>query len=50
MGTLPVMAMAVIAEPLQMVCDAGVATAFGVGFTVIVNVVGVPLQVVPALV
>jgi len=28
----------------QIVCDAGVATAFGVGFTVMVNVCGVPGQ------
>ena len=50
MGTFPVMAMIVIAEPLQMVCAAGVAVAVGVGFTVIVKVIGVPLQMVPALV
>ena len=39
-----------IAEPLQIVCDAGVAIAFGVGFTNTVAVTGVPVQVVPALV
>ena len=39
-----------IAEPLQIVCDAGVAIAFGVGFTNTVAVIGVPVQVVPAFV
>ena len=39
-----------IAEPLQIVCDAGVAIAFGVGFTSTVAVIGVPVQVVPAFV
>lgn len=28
----------------QMVCDAGVATAFGVGLTMTVALIGVPLQ------
>jgi hypothetical protein len=35
----------VIAAPEQIVCDAGVATATGVGLTVIVNVIGVPVHV-----
>ena len=39
-----------IAEPLQIVCDAGVAIAFGVGFTNTVAITAVPVQVVPALV
>ena len=48
--TLPLNTMVVIAEPLQMVCDAGVATALGIGLTTTVAVIGVPVQVVPALV
>ena len=32
------------AAPEQTVCDAGVATTFGVGFTVMVTVIGVPGQ------
>jgi hypothetical protein len=48
-GTLPVKTMVVIAPPEHIVCDDGVATAFGVGFTTTVAVIGVPLQVVPAL-
>ena len=47
---MPLNTIVVIAEPLQMVCDAGVATAFGIGFTTTVAVIGVPVQVVPALV
>ena len=39
-----------IAEPLQIVCDAGVAIAFGVGFTVMVKLCVGPVQVVPPLV
>ena len=39
-----------IVAPEQMVCDAGVAVAPGVGFTVIVNDAGTPVQVPPALV
>jgi len=34
----------VIAVPEQMVCDDGVATAFGVGFTSIDTVTGGPLH------
>ena len=34
----------VIAAPEQMVCDDGVATAFGVGLTTTVAVIGVPVQ------
>ena len=43
-ATLPVKAIVVIADAEQIVCDAGVATAFGVGLTVIVKVFGVPVQ------
>lgn len=39
-----------MALPEQMVCDAGVATAFGIGFTTTVAVIGVPVHVTPALV
>ena len=49
-ATLPVKTMVVIAAPEQVVCEAGVATAFGTGFTTTVAVIGVPVQVVPALV
>ena len=37
----------IIVAPEQIVCVAGVATAFGVGFTSIVAVMGVPAQPVP---
>jgi len=43
-GTVPVNAMLVIADPEQIVCEDGVAVAFGVGLTVIVKVFGVPVQ------
>lgn len=36
--------MVVIALPEQMVCAAGVATAFGLGLTNTVAVIGVPVQ------
>src|SRR5437868_3647013 len=49
-ATLPVNAIVVIVLPLQIDCEAGVATAFGVGFTVIVNVFGVPVQDEAALI
>ena len=39
-----------IADAEQIVCDEGVAVACGVGLTVIVNVIGVPVHVTPALV
>jgi len=39
-----VFAMVVIVEPEQIVCDAGVATATGVGFTSTVAVIGAPGQ------
>ena len=42
--TAPVSTIGVMAAPLQMVCDGGVATAFGVGFTSTLTVTGVPLQ------
>jgi len=48
--TLPVSIIFVIEEPEQIVCVAGVATAFGTGFTTTVAVTGVPVQVTPALV
>lgn len=40
----------VIDDPEQIVCDDGVAIAFGDGFTSTVAVIGVPVQVAPALV
>lgn len=43
--TLPLRTMLVIGSPEQTDCDDGVATAFGVGFTVIVKVLGAPVQV-----
>jgi hypothetical protein len=43
-ATLPVNAIVVIALPEQTVCDAGAATAFGVGFTITVAVIGAPGQ------
>ena len=46
-ATLPVSTIVVIVAPEQIVCDDGVATAFGIGLTVMVNVFGVPLQVAP---
>ena len=49
-GTVPLFTIVVMAEPEQIVCDAGVAVAFGVGLTVIVKVVVAPEQVTPALV
>ena len=49
-ATLPLGMIGVIAEPEQMVCVAGDAVAFGVGFTSTVAVTGVPKQVTPALV
>jgi hypothetical protein len=48
--TLPEKIMVEISEPEQIVCDAGVATAFGTGFTTTVAVTGVPVHVTPALV
>ena len=39
-----------IAVLLQMVCDDGVATAFGIGFTTTVAVMLGPVHVTPALV
>lgn len=46
--TLPVSAIALIAPP-QVVCDEGVATALGVGFTVMVKVLDGPVQLAVAL-
>ena len=48
--TLPLFTIVVIAEPEQIVCEAGVATALGMGLTTTVAVIGVPVQVVPAFV
>lgn len=48
--TFPVSAIVVIAEPEQMVCADGAATAFGIGLTTTVAVTGVPEQVTPPLV
>ena len=49
-ATLPDNTIVVIAVLLQIFCDDGVATAFGIGFTTTVAVIGVPVQVTPALV
>ena len=49
-ATLPVSTIVVIAVLLQIVCDDGVATALGIGFTTTVAVIGVPVHVTPALV
>jgi len=43
-ATFPVSAIVVIGTPEHFVCDDGVATAFGTGFTTTVAVIGVPLQ------
>ena len=48
--TAPVRTMFVIALAEHMVCVDGVATAFGVGLTSTVAVIGVPKQVIPAFV
>ena len=42
--TLPLSTIVVIVAAEQMVCDDGVATAFGVGLTNTVAVIGVPVQ------
>jgi hypothetical protein len=44
-ATLPVIAIVVIGVPEHLVCEAGLATALGVGLTVIVNDFGVPEHV-----
>lgn len=49
-ATAPVNTIVVIGVPEQTVCEAGVATAFGVGLTSTVAVIGVPVHVTPALV
>jgi len=49
-ATFPLNTIVVIADAEQVVCDEGVATAFGIGLTTTVAVIGVPVQVVPALV
>jgi hypothetical protein len=43
-ATLPLKAIVVMAEPEQMVCDTGAATAFGVGFTNTFAVIAAPGQ------
>ena len=48
-GTLPVKFTAVVAEPLHSTCG-NTAFTVGIGFTVMVNVCGVPVQVPPLLV
>jgi hypothetical protein len=49
-GTVPVITMVVMAVAEQMVCDTGAGVAFGVGFTVMVKLLGVPTQLTPPLV
>ena len=49
-ATAPDKTIVCIAVAEQMVCDDGVATTFGVGFTRTVAVIGTPLHVTPALV
>ena len=49
-ATLLLNAIGVIAVPEQVVCEDGVATALGVGFSSTIAVIGVPVQVTPALV
>jgi len=49
-ATGPLSTIGVIAEPLQIVCVAGVAIAVGVGLTSTVAVMLGPVQVTPALV
>lgn len=48
-ATAPVKFTAAVADPLHNTCG-NTAFTVGIGFTVIVNVVGVPVQVPPALV
>ena len=49
-ATGPLNTIGVIADPEQIVCDAGVAVAVGVGYTVTVAVIVGPVHVTPALV
>ena len=49
-ATAPDNTIVVIGTPEQTVCEGGVATAVGVGFTSTVAVTGVPVHVKPALV
>ena len=49
-GTVPEFTMVVIVAAEQIVCDAGVAVAFGVGLTVMLKLFGVPVQLTPPLV
>ena len=48
--TLLLNTIVVIDDDEQIVCDDGVATAFGVGLTITVALIGTPVQVTPALV
>ena len=43
-ATLPLSTIVVIATPEHFVCDDGVATAFGVGLTVMMKVFAVPVH------
>ena len=47
---LPLSTIVVIGLAEQIVCEDGVAVAVGVGLTVMVKLIGVPLQVTPLLV
>ena len=49
-GTVPEFTMVVMVAAEQIVCDAGAAVAFGVGFTVMLKLLGVPVQLTPPLV
>ena len=49
-GTVPVITIVVMAVAEQIVCDVGVAVAFGVGLTVMLKLLGVPTQLTPPLV
>lgn len=48
--TVPVFTIVVIVPAEQIVCDVGVAVAFGVGLTVMLKLLGVPTQLTPPLV
>ena len=48
--TAPLNAIGVMTAPEQIVCDDGVATAFGLGFTRTVAVTGVPAQLTGVMV
>lgn len=48
--TLPLFTIVVMADPVQLVCEAGVATAFGMGFTTAVAVMVDPKAQPPAFI